>query len=93
MRLSEGEVSIIKTTIRTFDPSARVILFGSRTDNSQKGGDIDLFIISNKISGKEKRNIRIALEDNLGEQKIDILIEPEPKTPFARIAMREGIEL
>ena len=93
MRLSEGEVSIIKTTIRTFNPSARVILFGSRTDNSQKGGDIDLFIISNKISGKEKRNIRIALEDNLGEQKLDIRIEPEPKTPFARIAMREGIEL
>lgn len=93
MRLSEGEVSIIKKTIHSFDPSGRVILFGSRNDNSQKGGDIDLFIISDKISGKEKRNIRIALEDNLGEQKIDIRIEPEPKTPLARIAMREGIEL
>ena len=93
MRLSEGEVSIIKNTIYRFDPHARIILFGSRTDDTKKGGDIDLFILSNTLPGKEKRNIRIALEDTLGEQKMDILIEPTPTTPLARLAMKEGVEL
>lgn len=93
MRLSEWEVSVIKRTILSYDPHARIILFGSRADDLKKGGDIDIFIISDKITRNDKRNIRINLEDNLGEQKIDILLESEPKTPIARIAIREGIEL
>lgn len=93
MRLSEGEVTVIKNTIYRFDPHARIILFGSRTDDTKRGGDIDLFILSDRLSGKEKRNIKMALEDTLGEQKIDILIEQVPTTPLGRIAMKEGIEL
>ena len=93
MRLSHKERTIITDTIHHFDPGARIILFGSRTDDMKKGGDIDLFILSYILSSREKRAIKMRLDDLLGEQKIDMLIEPEPKSPIGKIAVREGIEL
>lgn len=38
---------VIKTkTLKTFDDTAQVFLFGSRIFNTQKGGDIDLYIVT-----------------------------------------------
>lgn len=93
MRLSDGEVTSIKNTIHHRDPKARIILFGSRTDDTKKGGDIDIFILSHILTEKDKRDLKIALYESLGEQKIDILIEPEPMTALGKIAMKGGIEL
>lgn len=44
MRLSDANINMIKTTIAQWEPDARVYLFGSRTDDQQAGGDIDLLI-------------------------------------------------
>ncbi|NLV26544.1 MAG: nucleotidyltransferase domain-containing protein [Methanomicrobiales archaeon] len=93
MRLSEWEISAIKSVIHGLDPGARIILFGSRADDTKKGGDIDLFILSDTLTGKDKRNIKIKLDEKIGEQKIDILIGPDAGTPLGRLAMNEGIEL
>ena len=93
MRLSEWEISAIKSIIHGLDPKARIILFGSRTDDTKKGGDIDLFILSDILTAKDKRTIKIGLDEKIGEQKIDILIDPDAGTPLGRVAMNEGIEL
>jgi hypothetical protein len=45
MRLTFSQIQTIKTAIaRVVDFPHRVWLFGSRIDNLQKGGDIDLLI-------------------------------------------------
>ncbi len=93
MRLTTEEISHIKSTIREFDPEARIYLFGSRVDDTKKGGDIDLLIFSETLTERDKRRIRLRLYDKLGEQKIDILIARDLSKPFVRLAYAEGVEL
>ncbi len=50
MRLKSYEISVIKDCIEALDKDARIYLFGSRTDNEKKGGDIDLLVLSHKLS-------------------------------------------
>lgn len=93
MRLTEFEVDAIKECIYQFDPDAKIILFGSRVDDTKKGGDIDLLVLSEKITKSERRRIKINLYDKIGEQKIDMIITPEITSAFHRIAISEGLQL
>lgn len=93
MRLTEVEVSAIKNSVNKFDPEAKIYLFGSRAEDMKKGGDIDLFVISKKITRAERRKIKLSIYDKIGEQKIDMVIAPEIATAFHRIAISTGIQL
>jgi uncharacterized protein len=93
MRLTPSEVEIIKNAVHSLDSSAAVYLFGSRVDDMKQGGDIDLLIMSDTLTGDDVRRIRLALHDKLGEQKLDILIAKDTSEPFVRIAFREGVLL
>ena len=93
MRLETTEVHDIKQCIHVIDKQAKVYLFGSRTDDKKKGGDIDLLIISNKINFNEKLQLKICIMEKIGEQKLDIVTSPEKKTPFADLAMEKAIKL
>ena len=46
MRLTKFEAESIKESVYGFDPDARIILFGSRVDDTKRGGDIDLLVLS-----------------------------------------------
>ena len=48
MRLSSDEKSAVVNAIACFDPEAKIYLFGSRVDDSQKGGDIDILSYSTR---------------------------------------------
>ena len=74
MRLSAIEIAVIKREFSRQDPDAKIYLFGSRVDDSKRGGDIDLLVLSNRLMLKDKLKVRVALYDSLGEQKIDIVI-------------------
>jgi predicted nucleotidyltransferase len=58
-----------------------IAVFGSRVDPFAKGGDIDLYIRyqRNPHASVEitelKLKLKIALEDSLGEQKIDLVLD------------------
>lgn len=45
MRLTEDQIRVVKLrAAEYFGPDADVWLFGSRVDDSERGGDIDLYI-------------------------------------------------
>ena len=45
MRLTDREISALRSALRD-EPVERVFLFGSRTDDSRRGGDIDILVYS-----------------------------------------------
>ncbi|RME50785.1 MAG: nucleotidyltransferase domain-containing protein, partial [Caldilineae bacterium] len=87
------QIQAIKTIIHQMDPEARIILFGSRADDAKRGGDIDLLILSQELTPRHKRALRLALYEKLGEQKIDLLIASDTASPLVRIALAEGVSL
>jgi len=93
MRLSDAERGAIRRTIADFDPEAMVYLFGSRTDDTKHGGDIDLLIMSNHLKQGDRGKIRWNLWEQIGEQKIDIIIARDDTDPFVKIALQNGVPL
>lgn len=93
MRLSPFEITTIKQCVTAIDPAAQVYLFGSRVHDHLKGGDIDLLVISNKISLMDKIHIKQQICDAIGEQKIDLVIPNPSNQAFVKMAMQEGILL
>ncbi|MCP5053399.1 MAG: nucleotidyltransferase domain-containing protein [bacterium] len=97
MRLSEYEKEAITQSVYGHDPDADVYLFGSRVDDTQKGGDIDLLIISKKLGPPDKINLKVDIFKKLEEQKIDILIadsaEADKVKPFVSLALKQGVLL
>jgi predicted nucleotidyltransferase len=94
MRLSPDTKETIQQIIHGFDPHATILLFGSRANDTAKGGDIDLLIISDSLTNRELRKIRIELQDQLGVQKFDLVLSgADLSNPFARLAFETGVPL
>ncbi|GHU72157.1 hypothetical protein FACS189450_09440 [Spirochaetia bacterium] len=74
MRINEVEKRAVTEAVQIADPGARVWLFGSRIDDTKRGGDIDIAVLSRNIGVSERMKIRRSIVDILGEQKIDIVI-------------------
>lgn len=87
MRLTEQEQKSIKQIVQSYDPKAQILLFGSRVDPDKKGGDIDLLVISAKLGFADKLNILADLHGELGEQKIDLLLDKDGSGDFARTVL------
>jgi len=93
MRLTEHEINTIIEAVKTVDPDAKVWLFGSRTDDNKKGGDIDIGILSSKIDVMGEIEIRQKSCDKIGEQKIDIVVSKNGKEAFFNFIVTKGILL
>lgn len=95
MRLTEFEIHAIKQSAReVFGPNVQVFLFGSRVDDSKKGGDIDLYIkteVGNDFGHKIK--FLVALEHKIGEQKIDVVFAEDNARLIEQQAIRAGVLL
>ena len=74
MRLSEDECLKIVSTIRQVDHAAEAYLYGSRTDDSRKGGDIDLVVVSSSLEFGDRLDLLSKLKEKLGDQKIDLKV-------------------
>ena len=100
MRLKGNEITAINNVTKTvFGTDASVRLFGSRTNDSLKGGDIDLLIQCNRTIStleqyKLKINFLVQLKKIIGDQRIDVLIEANQQdSPFFQTIKHEGINL
>jgi predicted nucleotidyltransferase len=91
MRLTDLEIEVIEKAIYSLDQDAEIYLFGSRADDSRKGGDIDLLIISKNLRFRDKIKIRKRIFDDIDEQKIDLIIAKDYSDPFVRLALEQGV--
>jgi len=101
MRISERERTVIRDAVRAFfGEDAVVYLYGSRMDDTRRGGDIDLYIETRLPFGEAfdaRTRLALLLQERLGEQKIDILVrhagmEGDP-APIYRVARENGIRI
>ena len=99
MRLSDFEIESIKSLAKLhFGRNVKVFLFGSRTKNHLRGGDIDLFICNENgelLKIRTKIDFIADLILQIGEQKIDVVLEnPATKdSGFLKTIYQTSIQL
>lgn len=93
MRIKEYEKQILKQSIKEHDPNAEVYLFGSRTDDDAKGGDMDILVISSSLTFQDKLKIKARIFECLEDQTIHLVISGDTTDPFVKIARNQGILL
>jgi len=90
MRLDEVEKKALKHALKDFH--GEVYLFGSRIDNSKRGGDIDILLMPKKKS----RPLKLTLDTQRKffsqcEENIDVLVYNN--TPFCREILKHAKRL
>ena len=95
MRLSEYEVDSIKKSFMSVFGEGSISLFGSRVDDTQRGGDIDLYIQTPKDLATLDHKIKflVMLKEKIGEQKIDVILSKDKTRLIEQEALRNGVEL
>jgi predicted nucleotidyltransferase len=101
MRITQTQKDIIcETAQKYFGPDVHIWLFGSRTDDQAKGGDIDLYIepsIQNIATLVMARLYFLRdLHKKIGEQKIDVVLRRPDSSldlPIYKIARQTGTML
>ena len=76
MRLSQRIINILQDNITKSFGDVNIYLFGSRTDDSKKGGDIDLAIDVNlsKQDFRKKKSLLLAMLIRIDfDYKVDIV--------------------
>lgn len=95
MRLNKKDIqSIVRVAKEVYGEGVEVYLFGSRTDNEKRGGDIDLLVRTTSEKKGVLARIRMIarLKQLLGEQKIDVIGDHE-ESLVAKEALITGIRL
>ena len=95
MRLSLFEIeTIVKLKNIYFGEVSKIYLFGSRVDDTKKGGDIDLYLStsSDEKFNSQKIDFLVALKNSIGEQKIDLVLACDEHR-LIEIEAKKGIEL
>jgi len=95
LRLTESEVFVILNAFKEVFGVGSVYLFGSRVDDTKRGGDIDLYLkLENRsnIYGKKIQFLSI-LHEKLGDQKIDAIVSGDENRLIEKEATEKGIEL
>ncbi len=94
MRLTPAQLDIIRSTVaEQFGSNAHVWLFGSRADDSKRGGDVDLYIETNHPALPIELRCKSQLQEKL-DLHVDLVIQqPGNDTPISQIAKNTGVSL
>jgi len=99
MRLTQYQQDEVRRAVRELaGAEARVRLFGSRLDDSARGGDIDLLVeLPSEVSDEISLACQIAgrISHRLGGQKVDVLVAAANSrlAPVHKVARSEGVIL
>ena len=94
MRLTIEERKQIKQHVsNVFGEGSRTILFGSRADDTKKGGDIDLYIEPQYLNNETEQKITLMtkLQLALGDQKIDIVVAKDKNRLIEQEVRKKGV--
>ncbi len=101
VRLSDHDLAALEKVFKkNFLSQDGLWLFGSRANLTKKGGDIDLYVETHaetiKAAIEMKKNFLWNLEQKIGEQKIDLVLNmlnfPYP-LPIHEVAITEGVKI
>lgn len=94
MRLTPAQIDTIKSTAQAvLGEGVQVTLFGSRVDDRQKGGDVDLYVEAAQLDMMKKIRCKVSLQDQL-DMPVDLIVKPfGDRSPIGLIAKQEGIRL
>ena len=94
MRMTPEQVEISIRVIRKYFADAAVWLFGSRVDDSRRGGDFDFYIETSLADiALPMARARGELSDSLG-MKVDLAVNNHTgDKPIFRIARTSGVQL
>lgn len=95
MRLSTSELAALRSILGALDPAGRIYLYGSRADDKQRGGDIDIYLqASRPIDLKKQLSTQYRLELAC-DTHVDLLIQNpgQPAQPIHQIAAERGVLL
>jgi predicted nucleotidyltransferase len=95
VRISEHTCQTIKNHVARMAPGSECYLFGSRTIDTAKGGDIDILVITpGRVPLSHVSRMRRLILNQIGEQKLDIVHFPIASNhPFKRAALENAIKL
>jgi predicted nucleotidyltransferase len=95
MRLTTNEVKTIIDSFNKYFKSGNIYLFGSRVDDSKKGGDIDLYIDTADKDNLYEKKLKLILDikSKIGEQKIDLIISKDKTRIIEQEVLEKGIKL
>ncbi len=95
MRLSTTELNALRSIIGALDPEGHVYLYGSRVDDTRRGGDIDVYLqASRPIDLKTRLRTQYRLELAC-DTRVDLLVKDPAQTiqPIHQIATEQGVLL
>jgi len=95
MRLSAPIINYFKSSFAQELPQARIYLYGSRTDDKARGGDIDLMVLTpTPVNKSIFKTIRIGFYKQFGWQKVDLVnFTFEDHSPFKQLITTDAQEL
>lgn len=95
MRINKEEVIAIKQSFKQVFKTGKIFLFGSRVNDQIKGGDIDLYVITDDNCNLRAKKIDflVALKAKIGDQKIDVVLAKDKNRMIEQEALKTGILL
>ena len=95
MRLPPPYADFFKAQVAMLRAAAAVYLFGSRTDDGRKGGDVDILVLSDpKLNSEETARIRRCFWEQFGFQKLDLIcFSPNDRSAFKDLVLLDAIRL
>jgi len=103
MRLTTGQHHTIRQVVTEFfGPGARLLLFGSRTDDRRRGGDFDFYVEVSGLTEEEitQRSVKarscLFRSKSFAGRKVDLVIrnrDSDYRTEIYDVATRTGVVL
>ena len=95
MRLTPHQHQAIKKHFLNIFKEGDIYLFGSRVDDTKRGGDIDLYIVVSNLENLMAKKIAFlaALKRDIGDQKIDVVFDKGKDRLIDKIAKEQGVLL